>query len=81
MAKKKNPGVGHWVARAQEHPPGGEMAIGIYNTVTGVFKWHEGVGESLEDHCDESGDDYDELYSIYMREAEDWAMTHNRDGL
>ncbi len=82
-------GRGRWVAREMEvevdwpSRKGDPVeVIGIYNTVTKEFKWHESVGDILEAHCrDNPDDDYDDLYDIYMREAEAWAATHNADGL
>ena len=83
------PGRGCWVAREMEvevdWPSRKDRpveVIGIYNTETKEFKWHESVGDILESHCDDNpDDDYDELYATYMREAEDWARTHNVEGL
>ena len=82
-------GRGCWVARqmdvevdwpSREGRPA--EVIGIYNTETKEFKWHEAVGDILESHCEDNpDDDYDELYEIYMREAEDWARTHNSQEL
>lgn len=82
-------GIGCWVAREMEIEVDwparkGKPAdvIGIYNTETKEFKWHEGVGDILEGHCEDNpDDDDDELYAIYMREAEEWAAMHNREGM
>lgn len=81
-------GAGCWKAcRMDVHWPGHDPdvmveAIGIYNTVTGEFKAHEHVGESMDIFMAENPDeDQDELEAIYLQEAEQWARTHNSHGM
>lgn len=64
---------GCWIAKEMqtELRPGHFVdAIGAYNTKTGEFKYHEGMGELLEGHCEQNPDDDDELSAIYMEEAQ-----------
>lgn len=80
---KKN-APGHWIARRMGvqwpgRAPGVEVeAIGVYHTGTEKFMAQEYVGESMDEWMEDNPDeDRDELESIYMREAEDWARSLN----